>query len=256
MKYFIISILIITSKGLSQNTQNNIHVKLKDLYPDSTVSVKYQEDWQRNFYITTISEFKKSPIGFNKIVFLGNSITKEGGDWNKKFGVYNIVYRGISGDITEGILKRLDEIIYYKPKAIFLLIGINDIFNNQSNKKNIQSSDVAMNIIKIAKNIYNSCSNTTIFIQTILPVDIQKHKDYYNRSLSGYNSRMVNQIHAINQFIKQQNDFPVIDLYSEFVDKRGLMNKAYTTDGVHLNDTGYQVWIEYIRSYVQLFEDS
>ncbi len=113
-----------------------------------------------------------------------------------------------------------------------------------------------MNIIKIAKNIYNSCSNTTIFIQTILPVDIQKHKDYYNRSLSGYNSGMVNQINAINQFIKQQNDFPVIDLYSEFVDKRGLMNKAYTTDGVHLNDTGYQVWIEYIRSYVQLFEDS
>jgi lysophospholipase L1-like esterase len=34
------------------------------------------------------------------------------------------------------------------------------------------------------------------------------------------------------------------------------MNKSYTTDGIHLNNTGYQVWIEYIRSYVQLFEDS
>tara|TARA_B100001750_G_scaffold202638_1_gene178020 strand:+ start:3094 stop:3864 length:771 start_codon:yes stop_codon:yes gene_type:complete len=256
MKYFIISIFIITSKGLSQNTQNNIHVKPKDLYPDSTVSIKYQKDWQRNFYITTISEFKKNPIGFNKIVFLGNSITEGGGDWNKRFGVNNIVNRGISGDITEGILKRLDEIIYYKPKAIFLLIGINDIFDNHPNKKNIQNLKVAMNIIKIAKNIYNSCSNTQIFIQTILPVDIQIHKNYYNRSLSSYNSGMINQINAINKFIKQQNDFPVIDLYSEFVDKRGLMNKAYTTDGVHLNDTGYQVWIEYIRSYVQLFEDS
>ena len=243
-------------KVISQSMENHFSTYLGDLYPDSMIAIKYQEDWQKDLYLKRIAQFKNKPIGFNKIVFLGNSITEKGGNWNKRFGVNNIVNRGVSGDITEGILSRLDEIIYYKPTTIFLLIGINDIFDNHPNKKNIESSNVAMNIIKIAKNIYNSCSNTTIFIQTILPVDIQKHKDYYNRSLSGYNSGMVNQIHAINQFIKQQNDFPVIDLYSEFVDKRGLMNKAYTTDGVHLNDTGYQVWIEYIRSYVQLFEDS
>ncbi|MEE3203787.1 MAG: GDSL-type esterase/lipase family protein [Candidatus Neomarinimicrobiota bacterium] len=215
------------------------------------IAIKYQEDWQRDFYLKRIAQFKKMPIGFNKIVFLGNSITEGGDDWNKRFGVNNIVNRGISGDITEGILSRLDEIIYYKPTAIFLLIGINDIFDNQPDKKNINSSQVAKNIIQIAENIQKDCRNTKIFIQTILPVDIQKHMNYNDRSLSSYNSEMVNQIIAINRLIIGQIHFPVIDLHSAFVDERGLMNKAYTTDGVHLNDIGYKAWVKYVNNYVQ-----
>ena len=215
------------------------------------IAIKYQEDWQRDFYLKRIAQFKKEPIGFNKIVFLGNSITEGGNDWNKRFGVNNIVNRGISGDITEGILSRLDEIIYYKPTAIFLLIGINDIFDNHPDKKNINSSQVAKNIIQIAENIQKDCRNTKIFIQTILPVDIQKHMNYNDRSLSSYNSEMVNQIIAINRLIIGQNNFPVIDLHSAFVDERGLMNKAYTTDGVHLNDIGYKAWVKYVNNYVQ-----
>lgn len=231
--------------------ENHFHTNRGDLYPDPMIAIKYQEDWQRDFYLKRIAQFKKKPIGFNKIVFLGNSITEGGDDWNKRFGVNNIVNRGISGDITEGILSRLDEIIYYKPTAIFLLIGINDIFDNQPDKKNINSSQVAKNIIQIAENIQKDCRNTKIFIQTILPVDIQKHMNYNDRSLSSYNSEMVNQIIAINRLIKGQNNFPVIDLHSAFVDERGLMNKAYTTDGVHLNDIGYKAWVKYVNKYVQ-----
>ena len=48
--------------------------------------------------------------------------------------------------------------------------------------------------------------------------------------------------------------FPVIDLYAAFVDEQGLMNEAYTTDGVHLNDIGYKAWVEYVNKYVQLFK--
>ena len=251
MKYIILSILIFISKVISQSIENHFQTNLGDLYPDPMIAIKYQEDWQRDFYLKRIAQFKKKPIGFNKIVFLGNSITEGGDDWNKRFGVNNIVNRGISGDITEGILSRLDEIIYYKPTAIFLLIGINDIFDNQPDKKNINSSQVAKNIIQIAENIQKDCRNTKIFIQTILPVDIQKHMNYNDRSLSSYNSEMVNQIIAINRLIKGQNNFPVIDLHSAFVDERGLMNKAYTTDGVHLNDIGYKAWVKYVNKYVQ-----
>ena len=251
MKYIILSILIFISKVISQSIENHFQTNLGDLYPDPMIAIKYQEDWQRDFYLKRIAQFKKKPIGFNKIVFLGNSITEGGDDWNKRFGVNNIVNRGISGDITEGILSRLDEIIYYKPTAIFLLIGINDIFDNQPDKKNINSSQVAIKIIQIARNIHKDCRNTKIFIQTILPVDIQKHMNYNDRSLSSYNSEMVNQIIAINRLIKGQNNFPVIDLHSAFVDERGLMNKAYTTDGVHLNDIGYKAWVKYVNKYVQ-----
>ena len=146
-----------------QNMENHFHLNPGNIYPDSKIIISYQEDWQKELYIKRIAQFKNRPIGFKKIVFLGNSLIEGGGDWNKRFGVDNIINRGISGDITEGVLSRLDEIIYYKPTAIFLLIGINDIFDNHPNRKNKISSQVAENIIQIAENIYAKSKNTKIF---------------------------------------------------------------------------------------------
>ena len=41
------------------------------------------------------------------IVFLGNSITEQGGDWGKRLGWSSLKNRGISGDVTEGVLRDL-----------------------------------------------------------------------------------------------------------------------------------------------------
>ena len=92
------------------------------LYPSSDLKIEGQGDWAKKRYFKRIDDFKKKPIGYNKIVLLGNSITKGGGDWNKRLNVTNIINRGISGDISEGVLERLDEIVHYKPIAVFLLI--------------------------------------------------------------------------------------------------------------------------------------
>ena len=53
------------------------------------------------------------------IVFIGNSITELGGDWGKRLDCSSLKNRGISGDVTEGVLKRLGEITYVKPKKYF-----------------------------------------------------------------------------------------------------------------------------------------
>ncbi|MFL2983656.1 MAG: hypothetical protein ACJZ12_04620 [Candidatus Neomarinimicrobiota bacterium] len=95
----------------------------QDFYPSPDTIIKDQMEWQKNIYFKRIDEFKKQPIGSGKIVFLGNSITKGGGDWNERLNTENIVNRGISGDYTDGVLMRLDEIIHYKPIAVFIMIG-------------------------------------------------------------------------------------------------------------------------------------
>ena len=95
------------------------------LYPNINTKIKYQQDWQKDFYHKKLSEFKASPFGFNKVVFLGNSITQGLLRHTDKLLGENIVNRGISGDHTDGVLARLEEIIYYKPKVVFLLIGVN-----------------------------------------------------------------------------------------------------------------------------------
>ena len=41
------------------------------LYPDNELIIKYQNDWQKELYHKKILEFKKMPIGYNKLYLLG-----------------------------------------------------------------------------------------------------------------------------------------------------------------------------------------
>ena len=230
MNLLIVSIITLTS------IINDNKIDLNRLYPNPIIDIKYQQEWQMNLYEERIEEFKKHPIG------------------NNKYNVHNIVNRGISGDITEGILARLDEIIFYKPIAVFLLIGINDIFDiGIPNREKITPLYVANNIIKIANQIIDHSPSTEIYIQTILPVN---HEIYIeeNGFFPEHNVPLSEQIIQINSMIINQADvqqYKVIDLHSLFINQDGLMNKVYTTDGVHLNNNGYGAWVKCINNYIQ-----
>ena len=57
---------------------------------------------------------------------LGDSHT-EGIDWRELFPDVKILNRGISGDTSEGVLNRLEEVIGRHSKIVFLMIGGNDL---------------------------------------------------------------------------------------------------------------------------------
>ena len=216
------------------------------LYPTKPVVSHYHNNWSRNHYAGRIEAFMKEPLNHGEIVFLGNSITEQGGDWSKKFGVKNIRNRGISGDVTDGVLKRLDEIVYFKPKAVFILIGVNDVFNIHHEKdtvliydKIVPSTDfIGENILKIASIIQKKSPQTKIFVRTILPT---------NRSFCRED------ILAVNRLIKKNESkgvYRVIDLYPEFVDSEGGMRDEFTTDGVHLSEEGYTQWVQFEKPII------
>lgn len=213
---------------------NFLNSQSQNLYPNIGTEIMFQPEWAKKLYYDRIEVFKQDTLRFNQIVFLGNSITEGGKDWNEKFGVVGISNRGISGDSTDGVIARLNEIIHFSPKAIFLLIGINDIYNELT-----PSTDyVANNILKIIKLINKELPETKIFLQTILPVEKEVYKD---------------KIIAVNEMIKtfvSQSKFEIIDLYSIFVNEEGKMKKELSYDGVHLNDKGYSVWVDHIKPTV------
>ena len=54
----------------------------------------------------------------------------------------------------------------------------------------------------------------------------------------------------VNEIIKakeKENPYEIIDLYSIFVNQDGLIKKELSTDGIHLNEKGYDTWVKFIK---------
>ncbi|MEL7120645.1 MAG: GDSL-type esterase/lipase family protein [Bacteroidota bacterium] len=210
--------------------------ELAHLYPPKSTIIRYHGEWTQNHYKERIAEFKNAPLNVGDIVFVGNSITEQGGNWGEKLNMENVRNRGISGDMTEGVIKRIDEITHYQPKAVFLLIGINDLFNFHYQKQVPSPEYVANNIIKIIKIIQEQSPVTKIYLQTILPTS----EDY-----------MIENINTVNSILKKQekaSTYQLINLFEKFVGDDGLMRPEFTSDGTHLNEMGYQLWSETIKA--------
>jgi len=226
---------------------------MKKFYDKSELDIPYHKPDQKKFYFERCAKFDEAQIGFKKIVFLGDSITEDGGDWNKYFNTKNIINRGLSGDTTLGVLARLKEICFYKPISLFLLIGINDIFSTDSpNRKNITPLSVSNNIITIADVIYKRSPNTQVYVQTTLPINNKLHKKTFG-TFPVHEIPLPDQINQINFLLKKsigQNHYMIIDLHDIFLDRNGLLSKKYTFDGVHLNEAGYKKWSNFINKYI------
>ena len=234
----------------------NTNEKIKNsLYPDSESLIRYQDDWKKSTYFKRINNFKENPIGRNKVVFLGNSITNGLRKHFSQFNRSDIVNRGIDGDISLGVLERLNEIIYYKPKAVFILIGINDFFNDLTKMPEVTPKFVSKNIFNSAKTIKKGSPKTKIYLQTILPINKQQYQNKLKKDTGNsyywlepdFEININEQILKTNEILRNNKIFQVIDLHPLFIDKNSIMNEKYSTDGVHLNKLGYQNWIDIIN---------
>jgi lysophospholipase L1-like esterase len=256
VQYLTAAIILITATA--SFTGCNKSDDLSHLYPDSTIVVKYQDDYQRGQFHKRVKEFKKNPIGYNKIVFFGNSITYGMRHWDSKFQTNNIVNRGISGDFTQGISKRLDEIIYYRPVSIFILIGINDLFRDNTLRPEVTPSYIAKNILDAAKTIKNGTPETKIYLQTILPINNRHNlmsrtediRPNYYFLKSDFHPSINQLINETNKILIKNNEYDVIDLHSLFLNDNGEMNTSLSDDGIHLNENGYSIWIDKVKPLI------
>ena len=98
----------------------------------------------------------------NGTFFIGDSIT-EGYDLYRMYGDNTIVNMGIGGDFTSGVLMRLDLVKKYKPKKVFLMIGINDIL------KNVPLELIQKRYAEIIDVIRRDSPTTQLYIQSNLP---------------------------------------------------------------------------------------
>lgn len=198
--------------------------------------LKWDSTYRPDIYPSRIELFRSFKHSGKDIIFLGNSITFWG-EWAELLGNRHVKNRGIPGDITFGVLERLDDVISGKPAKVFILIGINDL------ARNIPDSVILNNYLRMIQRIRLGSPRTKIYFQTILPTNssFKKLTAHYNKG---------EHINAINKGLKEMaaaHDFVVVDLYSVFADNEGNLPRHLTYDGVHLTREGYYKWAELLE---------
>lgn len=196
----------------------------------------YDTAFRPNNYALKVEQFKSYPHSTSDIVFLGNSITANV-EWRELLDMPNIKNRGISGDISFGVLERLDEVINGKPAKVFVLIGINDI------SRNIPDEMIVANYRKIISRIRQGSPETKIYFHTLLPVnnEFTQFKNHYNKDehIAFLNSSL--------QAIAKETNITLIDLHPILMDANGKLDKKYTIDGLHINAEGYKKWAAVLK---------
>ncbi|HZY37640.1 MAG TPA: GDSL-type esterase/lipase family protein [Mucilaginibacter sp.] len=183
-----------------------------------------------------LAQFAKEPIVTGRVIFLGNSIT-EMGNWKKVTGDTTVVNRGIGGDITFGVLKRLKDVTDRQPAKVFLLIGINDI------GKDIPDAVIADNELKIVKEIHDKCPQTKIYVESVLPLNstVNNFPQHYDKE---------EHVLALNKLLQANamaGNYTFVDIFHLFTDADGRLQAQYTYEGLHLKPEAYVIWVDYLR---------
>ncbi|MDD4819787.1 MAG: GDSL-type esterase/lipase family protein [Flavobacteriales bacterium] len=179
------------------------------------------------------------PAYTSDILMIGNSITNIG-EWTEFLHDKNVKNRGISGDMTAGVLTRLPHMLRVEPRAVFLMIGINDLGAGKTKEY------VLENILEIVKKIKELSPRTPIYVESILPTNptFSSFKTH-----TGHNAEVV----FINDELKKMaasHGYTFINIHHALKDSDGNLSSKYTNDGLHLCWDGYRVWRDILISYM------
>ncbi|WP_284645215.1 GDSL-type esterase/lipase family protein [Paenibacillus silviterrae] len=186
-------------------------------------------------YISRMSLFDVLPASEGAIVFVGDSLTQRT-QWQEFFPDRTVINRGIDSDRSIGVLKRLDHIIALKPCKIFLMVGINDVYDKKD------ADHILNHYESILLRIKSDLPEAILYIQSLLPVNnsVFKHP-VDNEDVMCVNAKLTE--------LAKKYSTRFIDLYSYFLQQNELDDK-YTLDGCHLSGQGYLAWVEVIKPFV------
>lgn len=173
------------------------------------------------------------PPNSSDFVFVGDSIT-DGANWHEMFPNLPVKGRGINNDNTLGVLQRIHCTLVGHPKAIFLLIGTNDLplFEYRTN------SNILATYEEILKKCHEDSPETKIFVQSILP----RGKAF---------ARRIHVLNAALQNLAEKYGDTYIDLFDHFATPEGQLRDELTNDHLHLMSAGYDVWVKILTPFIE-----
>lgn len=179
-------------------------------------------------HLSRSSLFQVLPRSENEVIFLGASIIQHC-EWAELLSNPMIKNRGISGDTTADVVERLSEVARRRPEKLFIMIGLNDLFQR------ISINETVSNYLKIVRYIKECAPGAQMYFFSILPVG-KKH------DLLGEMNSRIRELNAKLKEICEKEACMFIDLYHFFKNEEDFLREEFTHDGIHLNGAGYVLW--------------
>lgn len=182
------------------------------------------------------------------IVFVGDSITQEflvHEMLREHSAVSSMHNRGIGGDTTSGLLKRMEDSIYHlQPAKVFLLIGINDLADSHA-----RPEAVASRIQEIAALTLQHCPKAELYLESVYPIN-ESNASKIDRPTIGEKSNK--RIDQINDILKTFDGgrLHYLNLNSSLKDNDGNLKLEYTREGLHLTPLGYSAVVQELSQYL------
>ena len=177
------------------------------------------------------------------ILFIGDSIV-EYYPLQELFGTSKtIVNRGIRGYQTGLLLENLDAHLYGGAvDKIVLLIGTNDI------GKDVPVNEALNNLEAIIQSIARDYPLTEIKLLSILPVN--EGEEYKQTVYIRTNEKIQKWNQAYQKLASAYMQVEFVPVFDSLTDQEDQLKKEYTTDGLHLSVTGYQVLTKALKDYL------
>ena len=145
----------------------------------------------------------------------------------------SVFNRGNAWDDTESLLVRLmGTVITGNPRQVILSVGGNDIYYEIDPKVTLRNLQLIIEKLK-ARNILVS-------IISIIPVWHENSRD----------NNMIRQLNSQIQQLCSETGVRYIDVSRFFLSDSGELRRELSTDGVHLNGLGYELFAEKLALFL------
>lgn len=189
------------------------------------------------------------------LLFIGDSIVKQGERFSgflrllrsMKYPDIIIKSRGINGDTAAGVKLRIEQDVkYHKPDIVYLSIGINDVWKKYNGDTGLSSAKDPSHLLKKQfKHDINDIITTveTLGAQIVLctPTIIELNTEH---------DKILEEYVDIIRSIAKEKQVDLIDVRQHLQNNLVFFNKDFTSDGVHLNDLGNELFAQVVNKHI------
>ena len=177
------------------------------------------------------------------VVFMGDSITELWRTYHNDvfFQPNDYLGKGISGQTTQQMIARFQrDALHYKPKAVVIMAGTNDLAQNQGYVPYERIVDNLLYMASLARE-----AGCQVLLMSIPPADAF----WWHTSIRP--AKMIRTVNTVLQERALQEGYIWVNLYPALVAAGGSIDPALSDDRIHPITPGYELIEQIVQPYLE-----